>query len=369
MTTNISLRRGCSLFDHQPASNTELQYIVGSYSNRLLVTSTYQRTALTQLALRKDPLAAVSDSVREHLQEFFAALENQGLINMRAQELRTPARNLDEISASDISINQLRARSAPELAQSEWIDGVGDGGVSTLVARATHLVELSGRSRVITLLHSILLASGVSQVRFADRHDNPRVSDLDIGFGAIAVSDLGSHYYETLQEKQRGLSLFPIDKSSLNSRGDRTPLIAIHSGECDPEKLMEWSQQGIAHLLIHPPVGDEIVIGPTVIPGVSPCNRCLSLYERDNFGFTPSARIPLTALDELPTATAHYVAAIVASQVLHFIDQASNSALLPKKQEVSRNTGIGEITFINFQMLTAPQVVAITRHPLCGCSS
>jgi hypothetical protein len=359
MTHQLSLLRGCSLFDLKGPLGGEQQYAIGTFSQRVVLTSAYQRTALAQLADQINPLDTVSEALREEITDFLQALRHHGLLNTQTQALRTPARSLDEISTSDISINQFRARSAPELAQSEWIDGLGDGGVSTLVARAEYPVELSGRSRVITLLYSILLASGVSQVRFTDRHHKPRINDLDIGFGAIGVSDLGANYYETLQAQHRGLSLFPIAKSVAASQAKK-PIIAIHSGDCDPELLLEWSQQGVAHLLIHPPVGDEVVIGPTVIPGKSPCNRCLSLYEIDNFGFTPSTRIPLTALDELPAATAHYVAAIVASQVLHFIDQYSSSVL--------RNTGVGEITFINFQKLTAPQVVAIARHPLCGCA-
>jgi hypothetical protein len=62
----------------------------------------------------------------------------------------------------------------------------------------------------------------------------------------------------------------------------------------------------------------------------------------------------LTPVDEIPMAVAHYIAAIVAAEVLHFIDGTSSSG--------------GEVHYINFQNLTAPQVVAIARHPLCGCT-
>ncbi len=365
LKTRYSLLRGCSLFEFAAGDRAQPHYLIGSYSNVVAVTSAHQRTALTQLARGEDPLETVSESVRENLRGFISTLMQRGLLNDRAQELRTPARNLDEISASDIAINQLRARSAPELLQSEWIDSVGDGGTSTLVARAQHLVELSGRSRVITLLYSILLASGVTQIRFSDPHFKPVVSDLDIGFGALSMSDFGAHYYETHLRRQRQLSLFPIDRAVTADSHCATPIIAIHSGDCDPVQLLEWSNKKIPHLVIHPPVGDEVVVGPTVIPGETPCNRCLSLYEIDNFGFTTSNRIELTAVDELPTATAHYVAAIVASQILNFIDYLNSD----KSKEIIRNTGIGEITYINFQRLNEPQVVAIARHPLCGCDA
>jgi bacteriocin biosynthesis cyclodehydratase domain-containing protein len=118
--------------------------------------------------------------------------------------------------------------------------------------------------------------------------------------------------------------------------------------------LIEFSQRKGPHLLIHLPIGDEVVVGPLVLPGTSPCNRCLSLYEIDNFGYTRLERIPLTPVNELPMAVAHYIAAIVAAEVLHFIDGTSSTG--------------GEVRYINFQNLTAPQVVAIARHPLCGCA-
>jgi hypothetical protein len=111
-------------------------------------------------------------------------------------------------------------------------------------------------------------------------------------------------------------------------------------------------------------VGDEIAIGPMVIPAESPCFRCLSLYEIDNFGFTRLERIPINEVDELPSYVAHHVASIVAMHILNFIDRASDSTY----GSSPRNTSVGEVSFLNFQRLTEPQVVAIARHPLCGCA-
>lgn len=346
---------------------TSGHYAFGSLTRVVAVTSAFQRTALTQIAAGENPFSQVSASVREELQDFFHLLYKKGLLNRAPTEIALPRRAQHETSSSDIAINQFRARSAPELAQVEWNDQVGDGGATTLTARTHHRIELSGRSRVLTLLYSILLASGVSDIRFADRHFKPLVSDLDIGFGAITASDFGANFYEVLESHRRELSLFPIDVKgapALDKKGDNgRPSLVIHYGECDPELLIEWSQRSTPHLLIHPPIGDEIVIGPLVLPGESPCNRCLSLYERDNLGFSTDQKIPLTPLDDLPAASAYSLAAIVASLSLHFIDQL-NSA---EDAGVVRNTGIGEITLLNFQRLTEPQVVAISRHPLCGC--
>ena len=354
--THAALVRGCSLFPLRTSG-----YALGTLSRVVTVTTAYQRSALAQLAIGRDPRTQVSEEVRAELETFLERLRSAGFLVERARELATPSRSMSTISRNDMAVNQLRARSAPELAQSEWIDGARDGGVSTVAARANYAIELSGRSRVISLLYSILLASGVSRVRFADRHWRPLISDLDIGFGPITADDLGGNFYDLCNSQRRQLSLLPIAADARYEAATDKPLIAIHFGESDPEQMIEWSYKGIAHCVIHAPIGDEIVVGPLVLPGKSPCNRCLSLYELDNFGFSTAERIPLTALEDLPAAAAHYVAAIIAAQVLHFIDSQSSDA------SVNRNTGVGEITYINFQRLTEPQVVAIPRHPLCGC--
>jgi bacteriocin biosynthesis cyclodehydratase domain-containing protein len=191
----------------------------------------------------------------------------------------------------------------------------------------------------------------------------PLVNELDIGFGGLEESDVGLSYYTVTESARRGISLFPTDRNFHYELDTSRPIAVIHYGDCDPEMLVEWSNEKIPHLVIHAPIGDEIAVGPMVIPGQSPCIRCLSLYEIDNLGFTRLERIDLNLIDELPASTAYYVAAIAAGQILHFIDQTLSDTASP----LPRNTGVGEVTYINFQKLTEPQVVAIARHPLCGC--
>ncbi len=357
--TQYSLIRGCSLFE------SDQRYILGNLNRVTSVTSAFQRTALKQLALGKDPLSELAEPVRSEVQRFIYQLDSAGFLNHQIATLAPPIRSNGANGAKskelDLALNQLKARSTPELMQSEWIDGCADGGTSTVAARSQYVIELIGRSRTITLLYSLLLASGVSRIRFADRHLRPRVDDLDIGCGAIVASDLGGNYYEILESRRRELSLFPIERNQA-IEPNLPPHLVIHAGEIDPELATQWSNQRQPYLLIHPAIGDEVLIGPLVKPGVSPCVRCLSLYERDNFAFTRTERIPLTAISDLPMITAHYVAAIAAAQVLHFIDSATSEVA-----HSHRNTGVGELTYINLQRLSEPQVVAIARHPLCGC--
>ena len=356
-----TLIRGCALFNDR---RTPARYYIGNSGRVAAVTSAFQRTALTQLALGIDPLSHISFDVRIELEAFIDKLASNGFLNHQRAQLDAPKRYFDSISESDIAAHHLRIRSEPELAQSEWIDGVGDGGSSVVAARAQHPIVLSGRSRVTTLLYSILLASGVTQVRFADRHHRTIVESADIGFGAIGHDDLGLNFYERSEAARRSLSLFPIDPSSRYDLDTSRPLAVVHYGDCDPETLVEWSNKRLPHFVIHKPIGDEIVVGPMVLPGQSPCVRCLSLYEIDNFGFTRLERIPINEVSELPTYLAHHIASITAMHILNFIDHTNSENAL----DTSRNMSIGEVSFINFQRLTEPQVVAIARHPLCGCA-
>ena len=366
MKNSYSLIRGCSLLRNHRADSGS--YVVGTLERVAAVTSPLQRSAIMQLALGCDPFANLPSEIsdaeyKSEIEDLIHNLDARGFLNRVRSELTPPKRYLDEIVSRDRAVIQLRARSAPELAQvewtmTEWENGLRDGGTSTLAARSQFPIELSGRSRVITLLFSLLLASGVTRVRFTDRFDRSDVSDLDIGVGPLTTSDLGLNYYQQLESQRRGLSLFPIEISDRHDIALTPAKLVVHYGDYDPESLIEWSQRKQPHLLIHQPIGDEIVIGPLVLPGESPCIRCLSLYEIDNWGFTRLERIPLTAVDDLPMVIAHYVAAIVASEVLRFIDGAHKDGL--------NNLG-GEVLYLNYQRLTSPQVVAIARHPLCGC--
>jgi hypothetical protein len=351
MKNSYSLIRGCALFKNHRMGGAS--YLIGTLERVATITSPFQRSAVAQLATGGDPFANLPPSHRGEIDELIRNLDARGFLNRMRSELTPPKRYLEEVGQRDRAANQLRSRSAPELAQVEWVDSKGDGGTSTLAARSQFLVELSGRSRVITLLYSILLTSGVTRVRFADKFDKPEVRDLDIGVGPITASDLGLNYYQQLENQRRGLSLFPIAIGERHD-SDLTPAsLVVHYGDCNPEALIEWSQRSQTHFLIHQPVGDEIVVGPLVLPGKSPCNRCFSLYEIDNWGFTRLERIPLTPVEDVPMAVAHYIAAIVASEILRFLDGALNSG--------------GEVLYLNYQRLTSPQVVAIARHPLCGC--
>jgi phosphatidylserine decarboxylase len=67
---------------------------------------------------------------------------------------------------------------------------------------------------------------------------------------------------------------------------------------------------------------------------------------------------------EYPQIAAHAIAALAASQIVTYCDAIS----LSEGEDLKGAKACGKITIIDYQALAQPQVVAITRHPLCGCA-
>ena len=181
-----SLLRGIALINDR---RRPTQYILGNVLGNVLgggdrvvaVTSAFEKSALLQIGDGVNPLLQVDLDLRDEIEEFLETLAVRGFLNRAPAQLRAPKRYFDEIDSNDLSARDFQLRAEPELTQSEWIDGASDGGVSTVAARSLYPIVLSGRSRVITLLYSLLLASGVTRVRFADRYYRTVIESCDLG--------------------------------------------------------------------------------------------------------------------------------------------------------------------------------------------
>jgi hypothetical protein len=165
--------------------------VLGGSKGVVAITSAFEKSALMQIGDGINPLLQVDLNLRDEIEGFLETLAAHGFLNRTPAQLKAPKRFFDEIGSNDLAARDFQLRAEPELAQSEWIDGASDGGVSTVAARSLFPVVLSGRSRVITLLYSLLLASGVTRVRFADRYYISVIESCDLGLGAISHSQLG----------------------------------------------------------------------------------------------------------------------------------------------------------------------------------
>jgi hypothetical protein len=368
-----TLKRGTSLF----TTSTPGEYFLGTTSRAIRIYTSEQKVIAEHLASGVDEheIAHVAGVSAIAIHNVMTELLDQSLLDTSQGAISLGDRFISKLNGRaqknskpqrDGAYIQLQNRISPELEQSTWIDGVTDGGISVLSERQNYLLEISGNNRVATLLYTLLLTSGFTQVRFTPtlRGRDSVIGDLDIGVDGLTSSQFGFSFMKNREELRREYSLFPLDKSANYLDEASTPDLAIACGDIDPEKLALWMSYGQPFISIPHPIGGRAEIGPIVIPGKTPCLRCAELAEREQSGITAQRVLGKERCDEYPQIAAHAVAAITAAQIVAYCDAIT----LSEGEALKVSELFGKITVIDYQLLAQPQVVAIARHPLCGCA-
>ena len=300
---------------------------------------------------------------RPEIDSLVRELDEAGLIDTQTSKISVHERfhspnahraSHDSDDSNDGAVQQLAAKLAPELSLVTWLANVRDGGVATLSRRRDWQVMIFGDSRIATLLFGILLASGISQTSVQSSNDHRKISEADLCAGFLHPGDIGHSYASRTRELARELSLFPAAKK-IDDEEPRKLMVAV--GNTPADLVQQWISQGIPHLFIDSPDGAAISIGPIVIPGQTPCARCISLTLDDQ---NPTWReIAMQRLinpaKEVPVSVAHCIAGVVALELLRFIDEGQS--LL-----------VGGSARLDYRQPTVLQPQTFTRHPACGCS-
>ena len=368
-----TLKRGTSLF----STTTPGEYFLGTSTRAIRIYTSEQKVIAEQFAqgASEEAITQTNGISPIAVHNLITELAHQSLIDTVQGTITLSDRFISKLDnratknskpERDAALIQIQNRMAPELNQSTWLSGVTDGGVAIVSERQNYLIEISGGNRVATLLYSLLLASGFTQVRYTStaRGRNAAIGDLDIGVDGIKSSDFGFSFTKNREDLRRDFSLFPLDKSAHYGDEASTPDLAIHCGDFDPEKLALWMSYSQPFLHIPHPCGGRAEIGPLVIPGKTPCLRCVELAERDQSGVTASRLLRSDEVNEYPQIAAHAVAAFAAAQIVAYFDATT----LSDGEALKAVELFGKIIVIDYQTLTQPQVVAIARHPLCGCA-
>ena len=285
-----TLKRGTSLFE----TTTPGEYFLGTSTRAIRIYTSEQKVIAEHLVrgASDEAIAQLAGVSPIAIHNLLTELAHHSLLDSSQGSITLTNRFISKLDGRatknsrperDAAFLQLQKRIAPELEQSTWVNGVTDGGVALLSQRQNYLIEISGANRVATLLYSLLLTSGFTQVRFTPtaRGRCATMSDLDIGVDGIRSADFGFDFAKNREELRRDYSLFPIDKSVQYLDEASTPDLAIHCGDIDPEKLSLWMSYSQPFLHIPHPHGGRAEIGPLVIPGKTPCLRCAELAERD----------------------------------------------------------------------------------------
>ena len=293
---------------------------------------------------------------------FLDTVRNKITLHNRFQSTIPSRAAHTEDQSRDAAYSQLQRRLAPELSQATWLNGVADGGVGLLSTRQEFGIEIFGSSRTATLLFSILLASGVTNTRFAlnAAYGHQSISDSDLGSGALRTSDIGLGFQSRLEELSREWSLFPV-ASHPGSIHKPVPIIIpernlrIIIGNYDEELLNHLVRDGQDHLFIGKRAGGVATCGPLVRPKQTPCMRCLTLGDSERFGqFHNRLSAASGTSEEFPIAIAHQIAAIAAHTALRFID--TDKSIL-----------MGAQIHLNYLEAYAPTIHRFSRHPSCTC--
>ncbi|MCX6429946.1 MAG: hypothetical protein NTX12_03070 [Actinobacteria bacterium] len=279
---------------------------------------------------------------------------------------------------------QMQSKIASELSFTTWHDGVRDGGVDAISERRNVSVAIHGDSRIATLLFGILLSSGLSQTTL-HASEKRIIGEEDTCAGFLRPGDIGAPLIGRTQELARELSLFPPhlpspptkskakSKAKARSRhnekkqeqsgqneeelGTSLRSIAIAIGEAPADLIQGWLSKGVPHLLIDAPDGASLIIGPLVIPGKTPCARCIALTREEQSeiwsGVDWQRNISPNA--EVPVAVAHHVAGLIALELLRFVDTGDSEV-------------IGARVRFNYHAPLQGGRTIYARHPACGCS-
>lgn len=369
------LKRGVALSQ----SATPGQYFLGTLKRVIRISTPEEKVIALALARGKSEkeILQTPDVLSATVSKLFAQLEVEELVNHKRGVLRVSQRFVSKLDnrvkknsrpAVDAGVQQLQRRCAPELNQTNWISSVIDGGVEILSARQNYLCEISGNNRVATLLYSLLLASGFSQVRFTptSRGRDPLIGDIDMALSTFRQSDTGTAFKSHCEMIRRELALFPLDRHENYLDEASTPDLRIHCGDINPETISLWMSAGEKFLIIPSPRADSALIGPLVIPGASPCLRCYELSSSEQRGVVDHLDFTPDIAKEYPQIAAHFIAAMSASLIVQFCDATTVANQTDTAADFSALLGIA--ISIDYQLLAYPQVVAIARHPLCGCA-
>jgi hypothetical protein len=228
----------------------------------------------------------------------------------------------------------------------------GDGGLPALALRRDLQVLVVGTGRVGAPLAVALATAGVGAV---DVVDDDVTRPQDTGVGGLGLGDVGRPRGQAVRELVHraapSLSRLPVV---------RPDLVVLASGRDDVrDRARRLVLDGTAHLLVEVREATGVV-GPLVLPGRTPCLRCLDLTRSDLDPAWPVLAHQLPAAGEGdqgcdgPLALA--VAAQAAMQVLAMADGTTEPAALGGTLEMA-------LPDWRWRRRSWP------LHPDCGCGA
>ncbi|HEX5996434.1 MAG TPA: ThiF family adenylyltransferase [Jiangellales bacterium] len=253
---------------------------------------------------------------------------------------------------------------APDRASLGILTGALDGGAAAMQARQAAWVEVRGAGRVGAQLVRLLDAAGIGRTSAVD--PGP-ASASDVSPGGLATRHVGRPRDEAVQRLVSGTRTRSGGPGSDRSDPDAgsyadSPMpdfvvLAPRAGSAVVQGGEALVAAGIPHLAARV-VELTGMVGPLVVPGRTPCLRCLELHRGDRDPAWPRIAAQAahrgTTVAACDVTLATQVAALAAQQVLAFLDGFS-PATVDGTIEVSLPYGL-------------PRRRSWHQHPACGCA-
>jgi hypothetical protein len=263
-----------------------------------------------------------------------------------------------------------RARSQPEIDLAYFNPSV-DAPIdySLIQNRSEKSILIFGENRLSHLIQTLLHATGFGPVKIINResgfamgtgnrnsfHKDLNIKQEEIIGLAFRAEDVGANRAAILNEIRRSSAL-----STANTRTALTfpqvPDFIITTQVTHSDYAQRWMSEAIPHLQISGLIENFVEMGPLVVPGHSPCLRCIALAETE-----ANPIYQLIALGgsfeparELPAAGVAYIAGAAVLEVSNYF-QSGKSQLIGAKA--------------SFDLLntSGPVLQYWAPHKRCGC--
>lgn len=253
--------------------------------------------------------------------------------------------DLDQV-AGDVAVETALKRIEVECDAVTFTSGDIDGGRTSVLNRREFHIVIFGHGKIVNALVGVLSASGFSKLRVINRvgtrDASLKILESDIAGGYVTRSHFGQQRKTIVDEIRSNSLLFVEPKTQIHN-----PDLIISIGTPSPDSIQRWMVENTRHLLVEIPSCSEVRIGPLVIPGKTPCFRCVQLSEKSQSLTSQSS--------ELSAALALLVAGAIALDVISLSDQ--------KKSAYSSTSHIHTI-----RDYTTPRIQHWSQHHACGCS-
>jgi bacteriocin biosynthesis cyclodehydratase domain-containing protein len=226
-------------------------------------------------------------------------------------------------------------------------------GAAMVRARADRVVGFLGAGRLALTAAVTLASAGVGTVLLDD--PSP-VTTGDLGVGGFGARDVGSPRAEAAARVLR--DLVPQVRTSAADRTRPDVVVTVEHAVADGARARTLMAAEVVHLSVVLREAD-VLVGPLVRPGTSPCLRCLDLHRTE-----ADPAWPVLAA-QLATAPRHRVAR--EESVLAAVGGALAAAAVLAELDGRTPAVVGS----SFE-IAVPDVVPRLRvwpvHPECGCT-